>query len=282
MRAFRFLAAAVSLGLAFPGPARAEQETSAAKGRFQSKDVTFNVADAYAFRSKTEFGDGQVLTVAISNYGILEGSIDRWLDRKQVFEKRFKDDKAVVVYFEFSPEGRYRGASYYFGSGNGCGYCSSSDVKSDVKLAGGQLTGSFSSRKDPSWDITLAVPVARDDYGAALPAGGGDPGKVYLAFAAAVKGRDPAALKTLMVARRVAGMAQAEKAGQMQDFLSFVNEGRYVDSVRVVKGFATAERAILAIAGEGPVGKRSGQVLLIKEPGGWRVDDEILDMATGQ
>lgn len=279
----RSAVAVVALWVLAVGGAAEEVDHVGAKGTFQSGDITFNVGDAYAYRSTESGTDRAVVTVVVSNVGILEKHIDRWLDRKQVFEKRFKDDQTAAIYFDFSPEGTFRGISYYLNSGNGCGYCSGGDVQSQVKLTGGRLTGPFSYKgKDRSWNITLDVPVAPDNYGAALPAGGGEPGKAYLAFAAAVKGRDAAALKKVLVSRRLQGMAQAEKAGQIEDFLSFVGENRYVDTVRVVKGFATADRAILTLEGEGPVGKRVGQVLLLKEATGWRVDDEILDIAWNQ
>jgi hypothetical protein len=267
--------------LCMPGPAgAAEQDLVGAKGTFRSGDVQFVVSDAYAFRTKESFGSGQVITVAVSNVGILEGNVDRWVDRKQVLEKRFKDDNTAVIYFEFSPEGAYRGMSYYLGPKNGCGYCSGA-TKSGVKLVNGRLVGPFSYQKDDvSWDIQLDVPVSPDDLGTPLPPGGGDPGKVYAAFAAAVKDRDPEGLKKTLVAQRAEHVAGAEKSGRTNDYLDFVSGGRYVDTVRVVKGFVKPTHAILAVAGEGPVGKRAGQVLLLKEAAGWRVQDEILDMVT--
>ncbi len=261
--------------------ASAEDEgTWFAKGKFESGGISFGVSDAYAFRARSSFGDDQVIQVMVTNAGILEEKIHPWFDRKKAFDHRFKDDETATIYFEFSPKGDYQAVSYYLAPGNGCGYCSSSDVKSTVKLAGGKLAGTFShQRKDRAWDITLDVPVASDDHGAALPAGGGEPGQAYLAYAAALKARDAAALKKVLLARRAAGMEQAEKANELPDFFAYLDEGRYADSVRVDRGFASADTAILLVSGDGPIGKRAGQALLRKEAGGWRVDDEILEGA---
>ena len=274
-------AAVLSWCLMGPALAGAEDEgTWFASGKFASGTVSFEVSDAYAFRSKSSFGDDQVIQVMVTNSGIREEAIHPWLDRKKVFEKRFQDEETATIYFEFSPKGEYQAISYYLGSGNGCGYCSGGDVKSTVKLAGGKLAGTFSFQgKDRSWDIKLDVPVAADDHGAALPAGGGEPGKAYLAFAAAVKARDAAALKKLLIARRLAGLEKAEKDGEVQDFLNYLDEGRYADTVKVEKGFATADTAILLVTGDGPIGKRAGQALVRREAAGWRVDDEILESA---
>jgi hypothetical protein len=258
----------------------APQDLVGGKGTFRSKDVQFDLGDAYAFRSKESFGSDQVITVAVTNGGIVEGNVDRWVDRKQVLENRFKDDKTAVIYFEFSPEGNYRGMSYYLGPGNGCGYCSG-PTKSGVKIVNGRLVGPFSYSKDElSWDIQLDVPISSDDLGKPLPPGGGEPGKVYAAFAAAVKDRDAFALKETLVAQRAEHLAGAEKSGRTNDYLDFVSQGRYVDTVRVVQGFMKPTHAVLVVAGEGSIGKRKGQVLLLKEAAGWRVQDEILEMAS--
>ena len=53
-----------------------------------------------------------------------------------------KDKETAVVYVEFKPDGAYRGPSYYFAQGNGCGYCGGNlGVTSTVKLAGGRIAG---------------------------------------------------------------------------------------------------------------------------------------------
>jgi hypothetical protein len=121
--------------------------------------------------------------------------------------------------------------------------------------------------------------VASDDHGAALPAGGGQPGKVYLAYAAALKARDAAALKTLMVARRVSAMEQAEKAGELKEFMQSLADDHDMVSVKVGKGFATADTAVLQVSGTSPLDiKRSGEVILRKEKDVWRVSAERVGM----
>ena len=43
------------------------------------------------------------------------------------------DDESKVVTFEFDADGKYRGLSYYFGPGVGCGFCYDSKVGSTVR-----------------------------------------------------------------------------------------------------------------------------------------------------
>jgi hypothetical protein len=100
----------------------AAAETGAAKpaahGRFESGGVAVEVSDAYAFRGKSSMGDESVIVVAITNGGFPREVIDRWWDRKQVLEQKFRpDNDTVLVYLEFSPSGEYQGLSYYIGSG---------------------------------------------------------------------------------------------------------------------------------------------------------------------
>jgi hypothetical protein len=276
--------AAVVLGCVVGQAALAAgEDAQSAKGKFESKGVSVEVGGAYAFRTTSSFGSDKILNVVVSNAGIstqfAKKWLDPWLDRRQFFEKRFKDDETAVINFEFTPEGVYQGVSYWLGSSNGCGYCAYGEAKSTVKLVAGRLAGTLSYKGEArSWEIAIDVPVASDDRGAALPAGGGDPGSAYLSYSAALKAGDAAAIKKLIVAPLVENMDKAEKSGELDSFVGMLAGSRYVDTVQVDSGFATAETAVLAVSGSGPVGKRAGQVLLRKEQGGWRVDDEILDM----
>ena len=58
-----------------------------------------------------------------------------------------KDKDTAVVYLEFKPDGAYRGLSYYFSRGNGCGYCGGG-VTSTVKLANERLQGSLKAKDE--------------------------------------------------------------------------------------------------------------------------------------
>jgi hypothetical protein len=150
-----------------------------------------------------------------------------------------------------------------------------------VKLAGDKLVGGLkSSGKDRIFDVTLDVPVASDDHGAALPAGGGDPGKVYLAFHEALKAGDAPGLKKTLDSFMLKQMAKGEASNDMRGFLAWLGGQRYLDSVRVEKGFAKADFAVLLVTGSGPIGNRRGQVTLAREKDGWRVSDEVVGSAS--
>jgi hypothetical protein len=253
----------------------------AAHGRFDSSGVAWDVTDAYAFRGTSTMGRESVIVVAITNGGFPREVIDGWWDRKQALEQKFRGNgDTVLVYLEFSPQGEYQALSYYIGPGNGCGYCSGG-VTSTVKLVGGKLVGGLKySAKDRVFDVMLDVPVASDDHGAALPAGGGEPGKVYLAYHEALKAGDASGLKKTLDSFMREQMAKGEQSNDVAGFLAWLGGQRYLDTVRVEKGFAKADSAVLIVAGSGPIGNRRGQVTLAREKDGWRVSDEVVSSAS--
>ena len=85
---------------------------------------------------------------------------------------RFADEDAKVVNFEFDPNGKYTGLSYYFESGDGCGFCYDSKVKSTVKVSGGRLAGTISYKDDDrQFDVTLRRADAAEGLGRSAPEG---------------------------------------------------------------------------------------------------------------
>ena len=262
------------------GGAAAEPKP-AATGKFDSSGVAWDVNDAYAFRGKSTMGRDDVIVVAITNGGFPREVIDEWFDRRQALETKFRGNNSdiVLVFLEFSFQGEYQGLNYYIGPGNGCGWCSGG-VASTVKLVDGKLVGGLKyEAPDRVFEVTLDVPVASDDHGPALPAGGGEPGKVYLAYHEALKAGDAAALKKTLGEFTLKQMAKGEQNNDVAGFLAWLGGTRYLDTVKVDKGFATADRAVLLVSGSGSVGDRKGQVVLVREKSGWRVSDEAIGFA---
>lgn len=264
--------------LAVAAPAAAQAPTKVS-GTFTSKDVSFRVAGAVAFNGKSHMnGTTPVVLVAISNTGLNADAVADFVDRKRAIEKLIKDDETPVVYLEFTPQGQWRGVSYYLASGNGCGFCSG-EVTGTGKIVAGRLTASLKNREsDRSFDVTLDVPVLSDDHGAALPADGGAPGKAYLAYHAAVLKRDAAALDTLLSPGNREMFAKAKKDGDTDGYLSYLIEKHSMRSVKITAGWATADKASLLVTGDSSVGTMSGEVFLLKTKGAWGIDEELIDL----
>jgi hypothetical protein len=254
-----------------------------ASGTFSSRGVSFKVAGGVAFPGRSSL-DGQtpVVIVAISNTGLNAEAIGDFVDRKRAIERLVKDDETPVVYFEFTPQGRWKGLSYYLASGNGCGFCTS-EVTSTVTLAGGRLKGAVKgTEQDRPFDVALDAAILSDDHGAALPAGGGAPGTAYLAYHAALAKKDAAAVEPLLSPGNREVFARAKKNSDVDGYLAYLAEKHQLTAVTISKGWATTAKASLLVEGISALGKVAGEVLLVSTGGAWGVDEELMDLVIGQ
>src|SRR5262245_45773661 len=226
-----------------------------AKGTFTSQGVCMEVKGAVAFRGTSFLDRRPVLIVAVSNARLQPEAIGDYFDRKVAIDRRLKDDETGVVYVEFKPDGRYFGISYYFASGNGCGFCTS-EVSSTVRLVNDRLSGTLKgTEKNRPFELALDVPLLSDDHGVPLPPDGSPPGKAYLAYHRALVQGDRATLRALLSTGQQETWARAEQKGELATFLRVLATEHPDKSVRILKGFVTARTAILLIAGESNLGK---------------------------
>jgi hypothetical protein len=253
------------------------------KGTFISKDSKFDVAGGVAFNDRSSLDrETPVILVAISNTRLNVDAIADFVDRRRAIEQLVKDDETPIVYLEFTPQGRWRGVSYYLAPGNGCGYCTS-EVASTVKLANGRLAGSVKgTEKDRPFNVTLDVAVLSDDHGTALPVDGGAPGKAYLAYHAALVEKDTQALKATLSPGNLEVYDRAQKKQDLDGFLSYLADKHPIKSTRITRGWATSTKASLLIEGESSVGKVAGEVFLVNSNGNWGVDEELVDLVIGR
>ncbi len=270
------LLAFVALLVASPLFAEAPQ----AAGKFSGKSWEFEAAGAYAFPGEVGFDDEQGILVAVSNTTFLAETIDRFWDREHLIADRFASEENLVVTFQFAKDGAYKGMSYSFGSGDGCGFCYDGSVRSTVKIAGGRLKGKIALAEEPGeqwWEIDLDVPVAPADYGTPLPAGGGEIGAVYAAYHEALEKSDGAALATLFPAELAAKLAE-----QKDQIVAAWSEDHPTKSYRVTQGFVKGARALLLIEGENSYFKAEVEAHFLKEDGAWKISDEMLQVKLGE
>ena len=253
-------------------PLRAE-EARQASGKFSGKNWEFEASGAYAYPGEVGFDDEPGIVVSVSNAVFNAEAIDRFWNREQVIDKRFKDDETLVVNFQFGKDGSYKGMTYYFGSGDGCGFCYDGKTVSTVKVAGGRLKGKLTLAPQPdetSWDLELDVPVAPSDYGTPLPAGGGEVGAVYAAYHEALGAADGDALA------KVYPQELAAKLPQDKDqIVAAYREDHPDKSYKILKGFQKGDRALLLIEGETSYFKVAVEAHFLKENGAWKLDDEL-------
>lgn len=274
----------LSLGIASASPttgapAAAEGKPPQASGKVESRGWTFEATGAYAFPAEVGFDDEPGIKVAISNSGFVADVLDRDYDREHMIDTYFKDEKTLVAYFHFAKSGAYKGVSYYFGSGDGCGYCYDGSVQSTVKVEKGRIHGTLKAVKpdDLQFDLRFDVPVAPSDYGDPLPAGGGDPGKAYAALHTAMVAWDDPKAKPYFTDE-----VQADYAGHEEEIVRSFRDQHPDKSYKVVRGFVRGDRALLLVEGETAYSKVKTEAQFLREKGTWRIVTETLQVKIGE
>ncbi len=259
--------------------AAGEEKPRQAEGTVESKSWKFEALGAYAFPSEVGLDDEPGIKVAISNAGFLTDALDRDYDREYMIDTYFRDDKTLVAYFQFSKSGAYKGVSYYFASGDGCGLCYDSSVQSTVKVEKGRIHGALRIAAKPDdlqFDFKFDVPVAPTDYGTPLPAGGGDPGKAYAAVHTAMVAWDYPAARPYFTDEVQAGYAE-----HAEEIVQSFRKDHPDKSFRIVRGFVRGERALLLVEGETSYSRVKTEAQMVREKGTWRLASEILQIRMG-
>jgi hypothetical protein len=248
-----------------------------ASGTFGAGDVAVEIVDAYAYPAKADFGDDEIIRVRLSTVPLDPAALDRTLDREGLLDTQAADSPSLKL--DFDKSGRWTGSSYYLGSGNGCGYCSSPDAPGvAMKLEGGVLKGAIvvkasdhSDGKGVVANLKLAVPVASAVKAEPLGADGGDPGKAFTACVQATGKKDVEAF------RSACGLAEDELAyhereGSLDTFWqSGPPEALQLVNVKVSAARALGDEAELIVtAADGDGNKKKASVFMTRTPDGWR------------
>lgn len=248
-----------------------------ASGSFKNENLGMQIKSALAFPGKSLLDKSDVIVVAVTSAEMDSEALAAYYDRRRAVDQRIKDSNTGVVFFEFRPDGNYKGYSFYFGPGNGCGYCGGNmGITTTVKLAKGRLAGTLKGTDtNRTFDITLDLAVLSDDHGAPLPPDGGAPGKAYLDYHAALVKRDANALRTALSdeARKI--QAGTIKEGKGAAYVSYLAKEHPTQSVKIIKGWSNGKAAVILFDGEGSVLNLTGEAILVNQGGTWRVDDEL-------
>jgi hypothetical protein len=247
-------------------------------GKFEGTKKKFDVGGGYAYWIH-DSSDGPLIEVAVSNNSFKASYFDAWYDPRPAIDTLFVDDQTAVVYFQFEPNGKYHGMSYYLGSGDGCGFCYDPKVKSTVRIAGNRAKGKLSYTGDNrGFDITMDVPIAPKEWGKPIDKDGSDVARVFRAYNAAMdKGDQKAAFKLLDSETRDIWKTQ-EKKGKLDAYLDYRSEKVHwrLKDASIVSGYVRNNQAVLLVKASSPlIDHIHGQVLLTKEDDGWKIADEM-------
>lgn len=269
--------ACVALAATLP----AEEAAKQAGGTFESKAWKLELVGAYAFPvDEVGFDDEPGIKVVVSNRGFRAEWVDRYYDREQWIDERFKNDEDFVVYFDFDLKGAYQGMTYYFESGDGCGFCYNGATVSTVKIVDGRIKGHLTlppKDDDAHYDLQFDVPIASQDHGKALPADGGEPGKVYAAYHQALVDWKVDGVQSFLTAEN------AENYGKDKEKAFHAwNNDHPTQSYKIVKAFEKGDQALLVVEGTTPAMGLVVQVLMDKENGVWKIADELPKVKFGE
>jgi len=251
-----------------------------ASGTFKGSRMSFEVAGAYAYWSRTPADDqGPLISVAVSNAAFNAEAFDAFYDPEPVIDTLFADDQTAVVTFQFEPNGTYHGMSYILGPGDGCGFCYDPDVKSTVHISGGRAKGTLAfSGESRTFDVQFDVPIAPKEWGKPLPGDGGDVGNAFRAYDSAMEKGNRTAIYALLDAGNREHWDKRAKEGKLDEYVDYRVEKVHwqLQRARIVRGFVRGNQAVLVVRGSTPIMDHiHGQVALTREDGSWKIRDEV-------
>ncbi|MDQ6799698.1 MAG: hypothetical protein M3041_02555 [Acidobacteriota bacterium] len=253
-------------------------EDAQVSGKFQGSKSNFDVGGGYAYWINDP-DDGPLIEVAVSNSSFKRSYFDAFYNPRPAIDTQFVDDQTAVVYFQFEPNGKYHGLSYYLGSGDGCGFCYDPKAKSTVRIAGQRAKGTLSFQGDNrAFDITMDVPIAPKEWGKPIDKDGSEVAKVFRAYNAAVDKGDQKAVFKLLDSETRDIWTKQEKKGKLDAYLDYRAEKVHwrLKDARIVSGYVRDNQAVLVIKASSPlIDHLHGQVLLTKEGDGWKIADEV-------
>ena len=269
---FTLWCAGASFALASALPAQ-----QVAKGKFSGSSWSFEVATAYAFPGKMLLDDGKGIVLALTNDAVDQEWLSAWVDRRWVLDNMVanqnEEDRVLVAYVGFHPDGKLEGLSWYFASGDGCGFCSSGKIQSTVKVLEGRLKGTIKGQEDDySLDVEIDIPLQRELPGVRLPTGGDAPAAAYLALRDVLysENRAPA---WEMLDSEWKEILKDRTPEQKEEFFAALISEKVSKEPKIVGGYTQDDRAVLLFEADESYGKVRGEVRMDREAGVWKYDD---------
>lgn len=266
--AFALLSALLVLG------ASDAREPAAADGSVTIGDQTWRVADAVATR------DGEELTLVFAQkrFDRAAWAEDGEFGTFDLWEFEGEDDhgaQSLSIRID-NDSGGYGGHNIKTGSGGGGGYDSSHadsltlTARDDKHVAGTLKLDADDLAAEVRFDVPIQAfgPLAR--AGTALPASGGEPGKVLLAVVEATHAGDLDRMIALSHPDRRARLEQAKAAGEAEDMLEMAK--LFTPKIgKITGGSVDGDTAFVDFLTTGDGAEATGTAELTRVDGTWYV-----------
>jgi hypothetical protein len=228
---------------------------------------------------------GPDIKLGFGTWKIDAGDVQRADNREDALrDQAFANDEATKVLLTLSPERTVSSQYIWISPGTNLSYSGGEVGKYEAKAgAKGRLAGHYAYADDdeegPVCDITFDIaqigtvaeaPPPAPLPGTPLPAGGGEPGKVYLALNKAVLAGDLDAIAALLSPAKAAEFQKARTTPEFAQQMEFM-QAMTAKNVTIKGGRVDGDKAWLEFDADEGGAPRSGTVEMAREDGVWRV-----------
>jgi hypothetical protein len=235
---------------------------------------------AYAYRMPDPFDKGKQITrVVFADKAIDAAALKETADRDGAIDTQLRG--ATRVELNLEADGNVQNVNTHVGdtsgsqSGSGW-YTLTLKQNDDKRIEGSFRTNDEADKKSGHYydlKFALDLPVAPAP-GAPLPANGGDAGKAYLAYLAALKKGDIDLLAKSMSSSRSAELLSHRSDPQFKMMFGFI-QSQALLGPKYIKGESKGDNATLDYDGkDGEGNKVSSTVTMVREGGAWKVEKE--------
>jgi ketosteroid isomerase-like protein len=242
------------------------------------------LVSAYAYRGPDPFEKTkEITTVVFSDKKIDAAAANAAADRGEAVSDQLRRDGATRVELNIGADGSLENVNIVSagssGSQSGSGWYTMKLARHDAKRVEGTFRSNDEADKKSGrfYDLRFALDLAgAPDLGAALPAGGGDPAKAYMAYLAALNKGDVDALAKTMTHDRSAELLAHRSDPDFKAMFGFIQASAMRDP-KVTKGFSHGDTATIELAGkDGDGNAATSTATMQKEAGSWRLAKESM------
>lgn len=266
----------LSLGLALAGSVAFADGS----GTFYTDGKAVVLGSAYAYRVPDPFDKGKRITRIVF--------ADRPIDAAALKDARDRDGAvddllrgAARVDLAIEADGSVQNVNTRVGdasaSQGGSGwYTLTLERNDDTRVEGTfRSNDEADKRSGRYYDLAFALDLpGAPDLGAALPANGGEQGKAYLAYLAALRKGDLEALVKFMTRARSGELLAHRGDKDFRMMFGFI-QGQALREAKFVKGNAKGDAATLEYAGKDGDGNATTSIVsMVREGGAWKVGKE--------
>jgi ketosteroid isomerase-like protein len=253
-------------------------------GTLYQDGKALTLVSAYAYRGPDPFDKTkEITTVVFSDKKIDAAAVNAAADRGEAVEDQLRRQNATRLELNIEDDGSLQNVNVVSGgssgSQSGSGWYTMKLAHHDAK----RVEGSFHTNDEADkksgryYDLKFALDLAGPpDLGAALPAGGGEPAKAYMAYLAALKKGDVDALAKTMTHERSAEVLAHRNDPDFKVMFGFIQQSAMRDP-KVTKGFSHGDTATLELSGkDGDGNAATSTATMQKEAGSWRLAKESM------